>query len=71
MITRQAVQHTGEIRLRVETVQLCGLDDRIQDCRAVTAAIGTEEQKILARDSYSSQQPPARLLSMLSRPSSI
>ena len=57
MTTRQAVQDAGEIRLGVEIVQFCGLDDRIEDCRAVTAAIGTEEQKILARDSYSSQQP--------------
>src|SRR5689334_17441719 len=56
MTTRQVVQHAGEISLGVETVQLCSLDDRIQDCRAVTAAIGTEEQKILARDSDTSQQ---------------
>src|SRR5215831_2423344 len=56
MTTRQAVQHAGEISLGVETVQLCSLDDRIQDGRAVTAAIGTEEQKIFARDSYAPQQ---------------
>ena len=52
----QTVQHAGEIRLGVEAIQLCGLDDRIEDCRAVTAAVGTEEQKILARDSDASQQ---------------
>jgi hypothetical protein len=52
MTTRQAVQEAGEISLGVEIVQFCGLDDRIQDCRAVTADIGTEEQKIFARDMY-------------------
>jgi hypothetical protein len=51
MTTRQTVQHAGKICLGVETGQLCGLDDRIQDGRAVTAAIGTKEQKIFARDS--------------------
>src|SRR6476659_10902039 len=56
MTTRQSVQHAGEISLGVETVELCSLDDRIQDCRAVAAAIGTEEQKILARDSDAPQQ---------------
>ena len=44
MTTCQTVQHAGEIRLGVEAIQLCGLDDRIEDCRAVTAAVGTEEQ---------------------------
>ena len=56
MTTRQTVQHAGKICLGVETGQLCGLDDRIQDGRAVTAAIGTKEQKIFARDSYAPQQ---------------
>ena len=57
MTTRQTVQHAGKICLGVETGQLCGLDDRIQDGRAVTAAIGTKEQKIFARDSYAPQCP--------------
>ena len=51
MTTRQSVQHAGEISLGVETVELCSLDDRIQDGPAVTATIGTKEQKIFARDS--------------------
>src|SRR5215475_3733478 len=62
MTTRQAVQHAGEISLGVETIELCSLDDRIQDCRSVTAAIGTEEQKILARDSDAPQQSLRRIV---------
>ena len=56
MTACQAIEHAGEIRFGVEVVQLCTLDDRVQDCRAVTTAIGTEEQKILARDSNTPQQ---------------
>src|SRR5690242_19633495 len=56
MTMRQTIEHAGEVPFGVEVVQLCALDDRVQDCRAVTAAIGTEEQKILARDGDASQQ---------------
>ena len=56
MTACQSIEHAGEIRFGVEVVQLCALDDRVQDCRAVTTAIGTEEQKILARDSDAPQQ---------------
>ena len=56
MATRQAIEHAGEIGLGVETVELCSLDERVEDCRAVTAAVGTEEQKVLARDSDAAQQ---------------
>ena len=67
MTTCQAVQHAGEISLGIETVQLCGLDDRVDDCRAVTAAIRADEQKILARDGYFSQQSPRQIPPLLPR----
>jgi hypothetical protein len=40
----------GEPSLRIDTVELCGLDQREHDRRALPAAVGTGEQPCLASE---------------------
>ena len=39
-----AGEHVGEPGLRVDVVELCGLDQRVEDGGAVAAAVGAAEQ---------------------------
>jgi len=45
-----ADEHVGDIVLRVETVKLCALDQRVDRSGAAAAGIGAGKQIILAAD---------------------
>lgn len=50
------IEDGGEICLRIEPAEFCGLNDGIYGCRPLPAAIGTQEQIILSRYCNTSQQ---------------
>lgn len=52
----QLVDGVGKVGLGVEAVQLSGLDQGVEDCCAVAALVGAEEQEVLAGDCDAAQQ---------------
>ena len=50
-----AGEHVGEIVLRVQTIELGALDQRIDRRGAATAGIGAGEEIILAADGHAAQ----------------
>jgi hypothetical protein len=52
-----AGEHIGEPGLRVDVVELGGLDQRVEDGGALPAAIGAAEQPRLAAERDAAQRP--------------
>ena len=40
----------GQIGVRLDTIELAGLDERSNDCPVLAAAVGASEERILARE---------------------
>ena len=70
MTSCHSIKDGGEIRLRIESIELCRFDEGIYRCRSLPTAIGTQEQKVFTRYGNTPQQTLGQLLSILSRPSS-
>src|SRR3546814_3752621 len=57
-----AGEHVCEPRLRINVVQARGLDQRVEDGGALTAAIGSAEQPGLATERHAAQRPFSRVV---------
>jgi len=62
MAPAEAVDHSGDVGLWIETIQLGGLGDGVDDRRAFAAGIGAEGQKVLPRQGDSSQLPLRQII---------
>jgi hypothetical protein len=56
-VIRQAGEDVGEPGLRVDGVQLCGLDQRVHRRRALTTAVGAGEGPVVPAESDPAQRP--------------
>ena len=64
----RAVEHIGEPGLRIDIVQPRGLDQRVEDGGALTAAIGSAEQPGLATERHAAQRPFCRVVGQADAP---
>src|SRR5580704_18906022 len=55
-------EHVGDIVLRVETVELCGLDQRVDRSGAAAAGIGAGKQVILAANGDTAESAFGRIV---------
>ncbi len=62
MTAGEAVEHGGDVGLRVEAVQPRGLGDGVDDGGPVASGVGAEEQVVLARAGYAAQQPLGKVV---------
>jgi hypothetical protein len=68
MATRQAIEHRGEIALRIEAVQLRRLDDGVDGGGPVATTVEPRNRKFLREAAVPLSSRSATLLSMLRRP---
>ena len=52
-----AVDDVGEVGLRIDAVELAGLDQRRDRCPVLAAAVGTGEERILAGERQRADGP--------------
>src|ERR1039457_6402423 len=53
---RDSFQHVMQIPLRIDVVELARLDQAVNDCRPITARIGSKEQIIFATNASSADR---------------